>query len=371
LRLADALGAVDVALAQSRPLPEPGWLVVVEGDLSRTRRAALSAARIIESFAAPASPAAGEFARLAWQGVGAGLAALSRALATVRRYFAREGFIEVPTPVRVRVPGSDPNVEAFRAEQGFLITSPEHHMKRLLVGGVPRLYQVVPASRKEELGPLHEPEFLMLEWYRAFAGLELVMQDTERLVLAVVEELGAGAGLRLDGRRVEVRAPFERLALREAFRRYAGIQDAVDLAASDEVRFFEVFVDRVEPALARRRRPVFLCEFPATQAALARRSVADPAVAERFELYISGVELCNGYGELTDAAEFERRWRAERTARRARRRPTYPLDAKLLAALEEGMPPSAGNALGIERLVALACGHREVARVRAFPASRI
>jgi lysyl-tRNA synthetase class 2 len=317
------------------------------------------------------SAADGEFARLAWQGVGRRLQARSEALRVIRSYFAGQHFVEVETPVRVRTPGSDPNVRALRAEAGYLITSPEHHMKRLLVGGLPRIYQLAHASRSEELGALHEPEFSMLEWYRAFSDQEAVIADTEALVSAVVERVTGAPKLSVGGKQVEVRAPFERISVRQAFRRYAGVSDAVDLAETDATRFFELYVERVEPALTRRRRPIFLVEFPIAQAALARRSAGDARVVDRFELYVCGVELCNGYGELTDANEFVQRWRSERRAARAARRPSYPLDERLVAALREGMPASAGNALGVDRLVALACGEREIARVQAFPAARL
>lgn len=316
----------------------------------------------------PAGP--GEFSRLALRGVGPRLAARSRALAAIRAVFAADDFVEVETPVRVPSPGLDLHVDALSAHDGFLVTSPEFAMKRLLTGGVPRLYQLARCTRAGELGPWHEPEFTLLEWYRAFATMNDVMVDTERVVRAVAGELAEATVLTRDGRALAVDRPFDRVTVREAFRAHAGVADAVDLAGSDEARFFDLLVSHVEPALARHDRPVFLHEYPATQASLARRSPGDPSVAERFELYALGVELCNGFGELTSGEELDARWNADLAARRRLGRPLYPKDHRLLAALAEGMPPSAGNALGVDRLVALALGAPGVASVQAVPAER-
>ncbi|MBK7582840.1 MAG: EF-P lysine aminoacylase GenX [Myxococcales bacterium] len=307
-------------------------------------------------------------ARFTWRGVGRNLQARAAAFATIRAYFAEQAFIEVDTPQRVGTPGLDFHIDALRAEAGFLVTSPEFQLKRLLVGGVPRVYQLAHCFRADESGPLHEPEFAMLEWYRAFSGQEAVMADTEAIVSRVVERVAGKLTLkRPDGTRLELRPPFRRSTVREAFKRHAGVADAVDLAESDEARFFELLVERVEPALARARRPVFLCDYPATQASLARRSPEDPRVAERFELYAGGIELCNGFGELTDPKEQRRRFVAERRARKLAGRPAYRVDARFLSALDAGMPPSGGNALGVDRLVALALGSADIGAVMPFP----
>ncbi|MEZ4226313.1 MAG: amino acid--tRNA ligase-related protein [Polyangiaceae bacterium] len=170
-----------------------------------------------------------------------------------------------------------------------------------------------------------------------------------------------------DGRRVDLEPPFERMSVREAFRLYADIADAADLAAEDESLYFQIFVDRVEPALARIDRPLFLQEFPASQAALARLSSTDPTVAERFELMIGGIELCNGFVELTDATEQRARFAQELQRRRARGQPTPPTDERFLSALAAGMPPAAGNAVGVDRVIALCLGQARIDQVMAFP----
>jgi lysyl-tRNA synthetase class 2 len=367
LRVADAYRSLDVLGCGARAA-RPGDLVVVEG---RYSRGALRQARLVERYPAPHSTADGEFARLGWSGAGDRLCQRARALRVIRDYFSRRDFVEVDTPLRVRCPGLDANVDAVVALGWFLCTSPELHMKRLLVGGMPRIFQLCHCTRADELGPWHEPEFMMLEWYRAFSGAEAVMRDTELVVGAVVRKLTGKLRLRLpSGRRLDLTLPFDRLSVRDAFRRFAQEPDAVTLADRDPNRYFELLVGQVEPALARRSRPVFLFDYPLSQAALARPAPHDPSVAERFELYVAGVELCNGFGELTDPIEQRRRFQQELAERKRQRRPRYPLDEAFLGALSEGMPPSGGNALGVDRLVALACAAESVADVQAFPAAR-
>jgi lysyl-tRNA synthetase class 2 len=288
-----------------------------------------------------------------------------------REYFAEQRFLEVETPMRVPAPGVDWHLDATAAEGGFLITSPELAMKRLLVGGLPRVYQFARVSRRGEKGCLHEPEFSLLEWYRAFDTVEAVMVDTEQLVARVAGELSGGVLRGPGGKQAHATLPFDRISVREAFARYAGVEDMVELAQRDETRFFELLTERVEPALAEYERPVFLYEYPISQASLARPSPEDPNVAERFELYCAGVELCNGFGELTDAAEQRRRFEAEAARRAAEGRIVYPLDERFLDALCEGMPPAGGNALGFDRLLLLVTGANTLADVIAFASDRL
>ena len=295
------------------------------------------------------------------------------ALAGVRRFFDARGFLEVATPVVVPSPGLDLHLDAFevaggdRGEPRWLITSPEYQMKRLLAEGWGRIYQIVPCFRRGELGARHNPEFTMLEWYRANAGVEDVMRDTEQLVAAVT-----GGAVALGERRIDVTPPLERMSVCAAFERFAGWSEAdtLEAAAHDEDRYFRALVDEVEPALSALPRGVFLVDYPATQASLARRKPGDPRFAERFELYVAGVELCNGFGELVDPVEQRARLEHDQKERRIRGLPVYPVDERFLAALAR-VPPSAGNALGLDRLVALACGTTEIASVIAFTADEL
>ena len=363
--LADAFSSVRVCSLVD-PALAPGDLVVFEGVYEG---GALRDAVVVERTPCAEPRGDGDWARFAWQGVGHHLQARARALSAVRDYFGREHFLEVETPLRVPAPGVDLHLDAIPAHGGYLITSPELHMKRLLAAGFPRIFQLARASRADELGRLHEPEFAMLEWYRAFAGLPQVLSDTEQLLRSVAERVSGEARLfGAKGQRYELTRPFQRITVREAFQEHAGIADAVDLAHTDEARYFELLVSRVEPGLAREPSPLFLWKYPANQAALARLSHEDPSVAERFELYVGGVELCNGFDELTDAKEQRLRFEQDTRRRESEGRTTYPLDERFLAGLTSGMPPAGGNALGFDRLLMLATGARELADVIAFPA---
>jgi elongation factor P--(R)-beta-lysine ligase len=297
----------------------------------------------------------------------------ARVLADVRRWFDGLEFVEVQTPVMVPSPGLDLHLDAFEVAGGdrgaarWLGTSPEYQMKRLLADGWERIYQIAPCFRRGEVGARHNPEFTMLEWYRARAGMDDVMRDTESLVLAIT-----GGAVRLGDRVVDVRPPFERLTVCEAFARYAGwLEDqTLEAAANDEERYGRMFVEKVEPGLERYDRAVFLVDYPASQASLARKKPGDPRVSERFELYVAGTELCNGFGELTDPVEQRARLLRDQATRRARGLPVYPIDDRFLEALAR-VPPSGGNALGIDRLTALVCGSTEIARVIAFAADEL
>jgi len=288
-------------------------------------------------------------------------------VAEIRAFFVSRGFLEVDTPTLLPSPGLDVHLEAFEVPSPrgprYLSTSPEYQMKRLVADGWPRIFQIAKAYRRDEVGERHSPEFTMLEWYRAPAGVDDVMRDTEQLVAKVT-----GGVIALGERRIDTRPPHPRMTVCEAFERYAGTTptETLRMAEADEDRFFLLLVDKVEPALARLDHAVFLTEYPATQASLARKKPGSPEVAERFELYAAGVELCNGFGELTDAKEQRARFLVDQATRRARGLPVYPVDERFLEALERGLPPCAGNALGVDRLVALACGTTSIREVMAF-----
>ena len=366
--VADALAAVSVRLESVEKFA-PGDLVIVKGVL---REGQIVEASLLQRRPAQVPTAESEFARLSWQGVGPRLRRRAEAFRLIREYFEQQGFVEVDTPVRVRAPNLDRNVEAVRVGRDWLITSPEYAMKRLLVGGMPRIYQLVHCHRAGELGQLHEPEFTMLEWYRAFSGLEAMIRDTEQVVARVLGHLtGATSALLPNGRHIDFSPPFPTMTVKEAFRRYAGIDDAAELADRNERRYFEILVESVEPELARHPRPVFLRDYPIAQAALARQNLDDPTTAERFELYVGGIELSNGYGELTDPTENLRRMRRDRAWRLREHHARYPVDDRLMAALAEGLPPSAGNALGVDRLVAIGCQVTGIADVIPVPNCRL
>ena len=371
-QLCDAFAAIDVELEQGSA-PAHAALAVAHGHWSGR---ALCAARLLEQTASDIGQLPPELERLR-AGVGRRLQLRARVLGELRRYFLERDFLEVDTPTRASECAIEPHIHSLRspspggAVERYLITSPELHMKRLLVAGVPRLFQLVHCFRAEELGPLHAPEFLMLEWYRAFAGWQDVLSDTEQLIARVARRVLGGTELRAPGgASIDLRPPFLRLTVREAFARFAGVSDASQLAARDEDQFFQLLVDRVEPALASFTQPVFLVDYPSSQAALARVSPGDPSVAERFELYLAGVELCNGFGELTDASEQRRRSELDRERCRSLGLHVPELPEQFLTALAHGMPPAGGNALGVDRLVMLLAGESNIDAVRPFPSER-
>jgi lysyl-tRNA synthetase class 2 len=309
------------------------------------------------------------------------LEARARVLRAVRGWFEGEGFLEVDTPARVRSPGQEVHLDAEASGDRWLVTSPEYHMKRLVAGGLERIFQVCKAWRAGEAGPHHQPEFTIVEWYRAREPLARIADDCEALLRVAAAAAGADPAARGLG------APFERTTVRELLRRHAGIELAGDESAEalrekgaaagvylgqarawDDV-FFQIFLERVEPALAR-ERPTFVFDWPAPLGALARRHPADPRLVERFELYAGGLELANAFGELTDAAEQRARFTAEAVERAARGKAVYPIDERLLAALPR-MPPTAGVALGFDRLVMWALGAADIREVVAFAADEV
>jgi elongation factor P--(R)-beta-lysine ligase len=309
----------------------------------------------------------------------------ARAVRAIRGFFEERGFLEIETPLRVRAPALEVHLTAVPAgDHAWLITSPEYQMKRLLAGGLEQIFQVCKCFRAGERGHQHAVEFTMLEWYRAWAELDAVLVDTEQLVAHVATQVRGEPVVEAGGRRIDVAPPWPRLTVAEAMHRWAGVEvrgdepvdtlaarvDAAGIdrggaAAWDDV-FFAAFVARVEPALAALDRPVVLVDWPAPLAALARRKPADAAVAERFEAYVGGVELANAFGELTDPVEQRARFDHDVATRAARGLPAYPLDERLLAALAEGIPPSAGIALGVDRLVMLVVGAADIRDVLTF-----
>ncbi len=366
LRLGDAFASWPVTLQGPEPLPRiaPGDHLIVSALFDGDQ---LLSAQLTEHHAHPVPSAPGEQARLVWGGVATNLRQRDRVAQAIRDWFHGQGFVEVNTPFWLKCPGIDANIEPVRSKGGYLVTSPEYAHKRLLVGGMPRIFEIARCAREEELGPLHQPEFTLVEWYRAFARVEEVMADTEALLRASCRALRSDLSVSARGRTIDLASPFLRLTVEEAFSTYAQEPDAIELARACPERFFELWVSAVEPGLANLDRPVFLHHFPATQAGLARPCPTDPRVAERFELYVGGVEMCNGYGELTDPSEHRIRFEAENQARVQCGLSPLPLDEAFLSALAEGLPPAAGNALGFDRLVLLLLGLDNLEQVLAFP----
>jgi lysyl-tRNA synthetase class 2 len=321
------------------------------------------------------------------------LAARGRILKAARAWFETEGFVETETAALQVSPGNEAHLHAFASEAVtpsgerqtlYLRTSPEFACKKLLAAGERRIFDFARVWRNRERGPLHHPEFTLLEWYRSGAPYEQIMQDCAALLRLAAEAAGAER-LAFRGRQVDPALPPERITVAEAFEAFAGIdlmqsvgeggatereplarqaaQAGVRVAADDTWSdlFSRILVQRVEPRLGDGRAAI-LCEYPSAEAALARPKPQDPRVAERFELYACGVELANCFGELTDPQEQRRRFEAEMDEKARVYGERYPIDEDLLAALAQ-MPPASGGALGFDRLVMLAAGAERIEQV--------
>jgi elongation factor P--(R)-beta-lysine ligase len=286
----------------------------------------------------------------------------ARTLQALRAFLLERDYLEVETPVRLAAPALDTHIDAEPSGAAFLRTSPELHMKRLVAEGVSRLFQIGPCFRRGERGRLHQPEYTMLEWYRAGTDYRGVLDDTRALLRAVAAACCTQpAGLGITRARLE--AEWAVLSVRDVFRAHAGWNP---FDTFDPDRFDMDLVTKVEPALPR-DRPVALIDYPEQLAALARCRPERPPVAERWELYLNGVELANAFSELTDPLEQRRRFAACAALRREAGRDVYPMDEAFLVALDAGMPECAGVALGVDRLVMLLAGAASVADVQAFP----
>lgn len=328
------------------------------------------------------------------------LLARGRIKAAIRRWLESQDFVEVEPAALQVSPGNEAHLHAFRTELKtesgahrplYLHTSPEFAMKKLLAAGEQRIFAFAPVYRNAERGPLHAPEFTMLEWYRVGEPYTRLMEDCARFLRIAAETAGT-ARWHWRGRICDATAAYRTTTLHDAFQRHAGIDldgcltaDGVDLTAmraavdaagirvaADDTwsdLFSRVLAERIEPDLG---SPVaeMLAAYPTHEAALARPTTSDPRVAERFECYVCGVELANGFGELTDASEQRRRFVAEMDEKQRVYGERYPIDEDFLAALAH-MPDASGCALGFDRLVMLATGATHIDQVRWTPVAAL
>lgn len=306
----------------------------------------------------------------------------ARLLARTREFFAARGVLEVDTPLLMRRGVTDPQLHSLRAElpgnagkQGYLQTSPEFAMKRLLAAGSGDIYQICHVFRGEEQGPQHNAEFTLIEWYRLNCSLEVLMSEVDALVRELLETRAGGAS--------------ERISYVELFKRNLGVdplqaslqdlRDATVALGFDERLALQLDRDglldlligaRIGPGLGT-QAPCFVHRYPASQASLARLDSADERVALRFELYRGGIELANGFEELADARQQRARFTADQGLRAERGLPVPEIDERFLAALEQGLPQCAGVAVGFDRLVMLASGATHISQAMAFPMDRL
>ena len=282
----------------------------------------------------------------------------ARLLRAIRYFFDTRDFIEVETPLRIDPPALELHIDALPSGEAWLRTSPELHMKRLVATGLSPIYQIGACFRAGEAGRRHHPEFTMLEWYEPGDCLS-VLETTQNLLRHLTTTLEIGR-LRHGGYEIDPWAEWAVLDVADAFRQHAGWDPCADF---DSGRFEMDLIDKVEPALPT-DRPVVLQNYPAQLAALARIDAANPTVAERWELYLGGLEVANAYSELCDASEQRRRFETCARERAALGKTVYDIDEEFLAALERGMPATGGIAVGIDRLVMLFAGANDIRDVR-------
>ena len=282
-------------------------------------------------------------------------------LRSLRATLDEAGFVEVETPVRIPAPANEPRILPPPSGRAFLRASPELQMKPLVALGLTRIYQIGPCFRAGERGDRHNPEFTMLEWYRGHADYFAVLGDLKKLLCDAAAAVCGCHEITCRGTAIDLAGSWEKIPVREAFRRFAG-WDPIE--SFDAQRFDLDMALKVEPALPR-DRPCVLIDYPAQAASLARLRADDPRLAERWEAYVGGLELCNAYGELIDAAEQRARFEAARAEKLALGETAFDLDEEFLAALAR-MPPSGGAALGVDRLAMLLLDAPAIDDVRAF-----
>ncbi len=286
----------------------------------------------------------------------------ARVMTGIRAFFLKQGFLEIDTPLRVPAIAPEQFILPYTSEGWFLSTSPELQMKRLLAAGYERIFQIAHCFRRDEKGRHHNPEFTMLEWYRASANYHQIISDTENLVIFLAAQLGHGTRLEYQGQSIDLSLPWPCITVREAYARWAN-WDPFD--NFDGQRFDDDMVIKVIPNFPA-NRPMVIMDYPHQCAALARLKPGQTAAAERAEVFMAGLEIANAYSELNDPVEQRRRFREEMDIMQKAGKPCiWP--EKFIDALP-AMPDCGGIAVGVDRLVMLLCNAASIDEVIAFPA---
>lgn len=269
----------------------------------------------------------------------------------IRKFFIERGYLEVETPHRIPTPPPDSYIDTIACGNWFLHPSPEICMKRMLSAGYEKIFQLCRCWREGERGKLHIPEFTLLEWYRRGEDYQTLMGECEELIQTLSHSIGLGGTIHFNNREIELSTPWERISVESAFNRYTrfSMKEAMERGLFDEL-----MVSEIEPRLGI-KRPTFLYDYPAERSAMARLKREDPTLAERFELYIGGIELANAFYELNDPEEQRARFHRENANRHSLGKPLYPFPEKFLEEMET-MPQSVGIALGVDRLVMVLLG---------------
>ncbi len=285
----------------------------------------------------------------------------ARIIQAIRLFFTDQGYLEAETPHRIPAPAPESHIDAVPSGKWFLHPSPELCMKRMVAAGYEKIFQICRCWREGERGSQHLPEFTLLEWYRAGIDYRALMEECEGLLRTVAGKVGPGQKVIYKGREIDLTEPWERISVEEAFDRYAQISAK---EALERDLFDEAIVCHIEPRLGT-QKPTFIYDFPAGRGSLARLKKENPALAERFELYVGGLEIANAFSELTDAEEQRKRFGIEEDIRRSLGKPPYPLPDRFLDELEN-MPQAAGIALGVDRLVMVLLDAEKIDEVVAF-----
>ncbi len=284
----------------------------------------------------------------------------ARVIQSVRRFFISQNYLEVETPVRIPAPAPEAHIDAEESGDWFLQTSPELCMKRMLAAGFKKIFQICKCFRKKERGSKHLPELTLLEWYSAGQDYQALMVQCERLLSFILHALELDESVIYQGIKIDFKTPWRKLSVSRAFDTYASM--TIDAALRNNC-FDEVMVEEIEPQLG--FNPIFLYDYPASRGALARLKPEDSSLAERFEMYIGGLELCNGFSELTDPEEQRERFEKELKFRKKSGNINYPMPENFLGALA-GIPDAAGNAMGLDRLIMLLCDAGAIDEVVSF-----
>jgi len=285
----------------------------------------------------------------------------AKIIQSIRAFFIKDGYLEVETPHRIPAPAPESHINAVHSGNWFLHASPELCMKRMLAAGYERIFQICHCWREGERGSQHVPEFTLLEWYRVGVDYLDLMDECEALIQFLAANLGMKEKINYHGHPISLESPWERMTVQEAFRCYTKI--SANKALRKDL-FDEVMVENIEPHLGI-NKPTFLYDYPSERRSLARLKEEDPTVAERFELYLGGLEIANAFSELTDVEEQRKVFESEIETRRSLEKEIYPMPEKFLAELNV-MPPSAGIALGVDRLVMVLLNAKTVDEVVAF-----
>jgi len=285
----------------------------------------------------------------------------ARMVQSIRAFFIEQGYLEIDTPQLISAPAPEVHIEALRAGGRYLQTSPELCMKRLLASGFPKIFQIGKCFRAGERGDRHLPEFSLLEWYRTGIDYKALMNECEALICFVSQRLDMGGKILYRANKIDLKKPWQRISVSAAFDQYASISLE---KALEEGCFDQVMVEEIEPNLGT-ISPTFLYDYPASMAALARLKPGNMALAERFEIYIAGLELANGFSELNDPVEQRARFVRDLQIRDAAGKEACPMPERFLRSLEH-MPDAAGIALGVDRLAMFFSGAQKIDEVVPF-----